>query len=247
MKDYIPYVYLIKHKTSGLKYLGVRYAKGCNPSDLWKTYFTSSKLVKKLIDQFGKDDFFIKVIHQFPNDPESAVLKEAYYFPFIEQRDDYLNLTYSSGCQDLRISSRAGKVGGAIVHERKIGIFRNDEERKKWCVLGGNASYKNGNNKQFMFWASDEGRKKRSSMGGKNGNFTLECVSRRYNCSLEEAEIIRKKEQSERGARGGIKNKGFKWYNDGIKSYKYTAQQQPLLSFDDFISQNESFKKGRKL
>ena len=37
-----PFTYLIKHKTSGKVYYGVRYAKKCSPIDLWTTYFTSS-------------------------------------------------------------------------------------------------------------------------------------------------------------------------------------------------------------
>lgn len=80
----IPYVYIIKNKSTNLKYLGVRYANGCDPSDLWVTYFTSSKLVHKLIETFGKDDFYVKILHIFPNNPEKAILREAKYFPFIK-------------------------------------------------------------------------------------------------------------------------------------------------------------------
>lgn len=43
-----PYTYLITHNPSGKRYYGVRYAEGCDPSDLWVTYFTSSKDVKAL-------------------------------------------------------------------------------------------------------------------------------------------------------------------------------------------------------
>lgn len=53
----IPYVYIIKNKTTGLKYVGVKYAKNADPEKFWVTYFTSSKHVKKLINMFGKEDF----------------------------------------------------------------------------------------------------------------------------------------------------------------------------------------------
>jgi len=231
MKEYIPYVYLIKNKTTNLKYLGVRYAKDCHPDDLWVEYFTSSKLVKKLIGQFGCDDFLFKVIHQFPNDPESAILKEAYYFKFIKKKNDYLNITYSSGIQDLRINSKAGKVGGTIVYQKKIGIFRNEEERIKWASMGGKVSGK----KQaelglgfHLYKNNMEQHKINSSKGG-----------------IASGQFQNKEFQSEMGKRGGVKNKGSRWYTDGKILYKYTEKQQEELSFDDFLKQNPTFSKGK--
>lgn len=50
--------------------------------------------------------------------------------------------------------------------------------------------------------------------------------------------------QAERGKKGGVKNKGARWYNDGIKLFKYTATQQEVESFDDFIVRTE-FNKGK--
>lgn len=35
---------------------GVRYARGCNPSDLWTTYFTSSSYVQKFREEHGEPD-----------------------------------------------------------------------------------------------------------------------------------------------------------------------------------------------
>lgn len=57
MKRYrTPYTYLIGWSKHDKYYYGVRYSKGCNPSDLWTTYFTSSKSVKTFIKQFGDPD-----------------------------------------------------------------------------------------------------------------------------------------------------------------------------------------------
>jgi hypothetical protein len=41
--------------------------------------------------------------------------------------------------------------------------------------------------------------------------------------------------------------KGFKWYNDGENSFKYTVKQQKIKSFDLFLKENEKYKKGRIL
>lgn len=68
----IPYTYRITHLPSGKHYYGARYAKDCHPSDLWVKYFTSSKTVKKLIEQDGEDAFFVEVRKVF-NDVESCV------------------------------------------------------------------------------------------------------------------------------------------------------------------------------
>lgn len=53
---HIPYTYLIGWSKLNLYYYGVRFAKDCDPSDLWKTYFTSSKKVKALRLTSGEPD-----------------------------------------------------------------------------------------------------------------------------------------------------------------------------------------------
>lgn len=51
-----PYTYLIGWTHLNKWYYGVRYAKGCNPTELWKTYFTSSKHVKEFRAINGEPD-----------------------------------------------------------------------------------------------------------------------------------------------------------------------------------------------
>jgi hypothetical protein len=51
--------------------------------------------------------------------------------------------------------------------------------------------------------------------------------------------------QSANGKKGGPKNKGFRWYGDGAKTYKYTAKQQADISFEGFLAANPQFQKGR--
>lgn len=72
MKSQIFYTYLLKNKTTGLSYYGVRYSKTCHPDDFWKTYFTSSKVIKSLILTYGKDDFVFQIRKTF-NIKESAI------------------------------------------------------------------------------------------------------------------------------------------------------------------------------
>ena len=56
MSIYQPYTYLIGWTHHNKWYYGVRYARNCNPQDLWKTYFTSSNYVKKFREEYGEPD-----------------------------------------------------------------------------------------------------------------------------------------------------------------------------------------------
>jgi hypothetical protein len=44
--------------------------------------------------------------------------------------------------------------------------------------------------------------------------------------------------QSIQGKKGGKKNKGFRWYNDGISSFKYNLKQQETQTFESFVKDN---------
>jgi hypothetical protein len=68
----IPYTYKLIFKPTGQYYFGVRWANGCNPNDLWVKYFTSSKHIKKLIKEYGKDSFIVKVTKTFNNAKDAA-------------------------------------------------------------------------------------------------------------------------------------------------------------------------------
>ena len=60
------YVYKVTNKITGQFYFGSRtnnVAKGRTPEeDLWKYYFTSSKIVKALIEEYGIDSFDIEIL-----------------------------------------------------------------------------------------------------------------------------------------------------------------------------------------
>ena len=60
------YTYLIGWSKHNLYYYGARYAKGCDPKDIWVKYFTSSNRVKQIREDFGEPDV-IQVRHQFDN------------------------------------------------------------------------------------------------------------------------------------------------------------------------------------
>lgn len=80
------YFYLLKHKQSGKKYAGVRYAKGCHPSDLLVKYFTSSRIVKKMLLE---DSTCFEIIDtKIFDNSEEAILYEV---EFIKKHNAHLS------------------------------------------------------------------------------------------------------------------------------------------------------------
>lgn len=70
-KQYLPYVYLIGWSAHNKWYYGRRTMRGCQPSDLWVEYFTSSKAVKAFRDAHGDPDV-IQIRKVFPDNPKAC-------------------------------------------------------------------------------------------------------------------------------------------------------------------------------
>ncbi len=75
MNIYIPFTYLIGWSQHNKFYYGRKTAKNCHPSDLWKSYFTSSKQVKEFRLKFGDPDI-IQIRKIFPNNPKACSIWE---------------------------------------------------------------------------------------------------------------------------------------------------------------------------
>ena len=60
-----PFTYYLYHRPTESHYYGVRWSKHCKPSDLWTTYFSSSKSVKLLIKEYGPDSFDVEIRKTF--------------------------------------------------------------------------------------------------------------------------------------------------------------------------------------
>jgi hypothetical protein len=166
-------------------------------------------------------------------------------------------------CKELNIGifalsdeerTQNGKKGSAKSKELGVGIFAlTFEERSK-------------TSKKTIANIDPEERKRMCSKGGKIGaRVGMERKTGIHGLSVEQRRIIAKrgndkqrelgvgffdpKKASFLGKKGGIlggpKNKGFRWYNDGISTYKYTKKEQEFLSFEDFLKQNPQFKENR--
>lgn len=89
-----PFTYYLYHPETKMHYYGVRYKRGCEVSDIWTTYFTSSKKVKALIEVYGKDSFEVEVRKTFDSVSaarrwETKVLRRLK----VEKKKHWLNIT----------------------------------------------------------------------------------------------------------------------------------------------------------
>jgi hypothetical protein len=71
----VPYTYLIGWSQTNTFYYGVRYAAHCSPDDLWVTYFTSSKHVRKYRVLNGEPDI-VQIRKTFKNAADARVWEE---------------------------------------------------------------------------------------------------------------------------------------------------------------------------
>ena len=259
------YVYFVKNNTTGLKYVGCKYAKNAEPRLFWKTYFTSSSLVQCLIKEFGKEDFKFRILKTFGDDINAALIYEKTLLDVAVKRGDYVNL--SSLCrasenieEHLEQQSKLASVIGKITYHAKIGMFAaSHEERLKICSNGGYAAadanrllgraifdpdvrerqHKTLREKKVSAYYDPKLRKELSSKGGKKGAFSKE-----YYIKNNLSEEQRIEDQRQRGKRGGPGNKGFRWYHDENANYKYTPKQIKEVSFEQFMKSNPQYKSG---
>ena len=94
-----PYTYLLRHAPTNKVYYGVRWKNiklGLSAEeDLWRGYFTSSKVIKQLIKDYGVDSFTYEIRREFNSvktarDWETKVLKR---MKVTKNQDVWLNLS----------------------------------------------------------------------------------------------------------------------------------------------------------
>lgn len=231
MPNRIPFVYVVRNRTTGLFYYGSRYGKGCHPRDLWTTYFTSSNMVAKLINEYGKEDFDVSVIQEFPGDIESARRLELLLLQSFKTAPQCINICRSTGLVDIIQASRAGKVGGAVVKSRKVGILAPvSAEHRSWrSSLGGKAGGRSQiASKTGIHAQTREERLRFSSIAGKTA------LERGHNVAFNNNTF------AAMGRVGGKRNAGSRFYNDGVNEYRVRAEE-----FDELMANNPNFRPGR--
>jgi len=100
------------------------------------------------------------------------------------------------------LSSQHRKITGEFCRDNQIGFFSSSiEERKEWQIKGIESQkqdYLNNKTKNFYYWSTEEGRKERASLGGKQ------------RASAEFSYWASKEGRLERASLGGKSHKGKK-------------------------------------
>lgn len=159
----MPYTYYIFHKPTDQHYYGARWAKNSHPSDLWVSYFTSCKEVKRLIEQYGVESFYVQIRKVFDTGEEARqwehkVLKRLK----VSKRKNWINKTngqppicnftrrgqgvgrkLSSAHKESISKGNTGKLKGksqSIEHKKKAaaartGLKRSNEDKLKFVQI----------------------------------------------------------------------------------------------------------------
>jgi len=143
MSTKIPYSYFLYHRPTGLKYYGIKHAKNCHPSQLWKSYFSSSTIVKNLIKEYGTDSFDFYIRKTFETSSQ-ALLWEHKVLRRLNaaNRPDWINrhnggtkfrspITHSEKTKQLISKKGKGKI---LTEEHKSNISKSsltDRQRRR--------------------------------------------------------------------------------------------------------------------
>lgn len=118
----IPYIYIIRNKETGVKYIGCKFAKDANPNTFWKNYFSSSSVVVKLIEDSSPDIF--ETIH-IQSEEELGESVYDYETRFFEEygcinSPDWYNISNNMG--GLDISSDEAKAVVMATNQRNYQV-----------------------------------------------------------------------------------------------------------------------------
>jgi hypothetical protein len=124
--NYQPYTYLIRFIPTGQLYYGCSYANNKNrishPSQLWNSYFTSSEIIKKLINEYGVDSFEV-VSSKNHKDKETTLLWEHRFLRRVDAKNNSRFLNQHNGAKDFK--------GGPHTEETKKKLSKPKSEEAK--------------------------------------------------------------------------------------------------------------------
>lgn len=151
----IPFSYYLYHIPTKKHYYGIRHGKKSDPKKLWVTYFSSSKVVKQMIDEYGVDSFKVEVRKIF-SCSEKAVLWEHKVLRRIDAagRDDWINR--HNGGEKFRGPKNHTLKTKQTIKKKITGLKRNHKTIEKHQK---NAAIREQRKKDMGWKMSDSGRK----------------------------------------------------------------------------------------
>lgn len=114
---HIPYTYLIGWSSHNIYYYGVRYSSKCNPKELWKTYFTSSKHVTQFRVKNGEPDI-IQIRKTFSNKKDAIIWENK----VLQRMKAHINIKFLNKTNNKSIINDS-------FHYEKLGKFLKGKKR----------------------------------------------------------------------------------------------------------------------
>lgn len=119
------YTYLIGWSKLNRFYYGCRYSKNCHPDDLWKTYFTSSKHVRRFRKEHGEPDI-IEIRKTFESRRKCLEWETKVLIKLdVNNNDLFLNKTTNKAISPIVAAHAKGKT-----YEQIYGYDKAQELRK---------------------------------------------------------------------------------------------------------------------
>lgn len=127
-----PYFYIIEHVSSRKYYAGVRWAYGCDPSELLteKGYHTSSDTVNNMIADQGLSAFVIRKIKTFDDDEQLR----AFETRFLKRVNAAVNDRFLNRHNNEKVSFGTSEFKNAMVKKHGVEHSMHDPESKKLMI-----------------------------------------------------------------------------------------------------------------
>jgi hypothetical protein len=215
--NHIPYTYLIGWSHREKYYYGVRYAKGCNPNELWKTYFTSSKVVNKYRKLYGEPD--IIQIRKLFTSKDKAILWENRVLEKlnVKSRLDFLNQTNNKAIvldENHYDTMFSVEVRQKMSNSRKSYIENNrDLVETQLKAMRTKINY------------SCEKRNSKISKALKGKPKRKESVLKQRETLIKNGKVAGK--NNPMFGRSAIKENNLKWYTNGVNDIMVEENTQP--------------------
>ena len=208
-----PYSYLIGWTTANLWYYGVRYGKNCHPTDLWITYFTSSKRVGEIRTTLGEPD--VLEIRKVFNNKKDALNWEAKVLRRVNAAQNAHWLNKSNGNCNFYVTS-------GYKHTQKTRERMSAAHKGKKCPSS---------RKSYSTKIARYGKEKHTETSRLGG---LARAAIGYKHTPEIIQKIKNNSVLTENQRSKISkaNTGQKWYNNGTREILIKPHQEVPHGFE---------------
>lgn len=151
---FVPYVYYIRHKPTGIRYIGSKFSHNAHPSLFLKNYFTSSTLIQELLSNCELKDIEFKILKTFVSITETTQYEQrilrkikAVKNPLFANRDDC-----QSASETIQVKFKTRKISNPVT-KRCLTVKKQTPLPSGW--IEGNINKKGQTKRKGWTWFYD--------------------------------------------------------------------------------------------